>query len=59
MTREEPAHIYLVTWVSRHDIPVAMRTEDLDKAFEMARRNGGSVTVLPKEDDKDDQSEKG
>lgn len=55
MTREEPAHIYLVTWVSRHDIPVAMRTEDLDKAFEMARRNGGSVTVLPKEEDKDDQ----
>ena len=58
MTREEPAHIYLVTWVSRHDIPVAMKTDDLDRAFEMARRNGGSVTVLPKEED-DDQSEKG
>lgn len=58
MTREEPAHIYLVTWTSRHDIPVAMKTDDLDRAFEMARRNGGSVTVLPKEED-DDQSEKG
>ncbi len=58
MTREEPAHIYLVTWVSRHDIEVAMKTDDLDRAFEMARRNGGSVTVLPKEDD-DDQSKKG
>lgn len=53
MTREEPAHIYLVTWVSRHDIEVAMKTDDLDRAFEMAKRNGGSVTVLPKEEDDD------